>query len=263
MNQQTKVKTCPCGAKFEVEFSEPVFGMDFSWMEPDHCEACTDKMNESARIEYEAKAVAIAEEWIEWFRKSVARSIPPIFQSTETNHPKFNMPAWEAIKSWEPTKEKPWLGLSGGTGGCKTRIAYLAAQSIIERMARRRAPRTEREKFNDKLAPDYAFVTSYSITETIMAQFGCDDSRKNKARSWLDDLRDTDLLMIDDIGKGKLSPAVSSELFALIDHRHVNQLPMIWTSNSTPEQIAGSMSDDMGAPFAGRINESSKIFKFK
>jgi DNA replication protein DnaC len=107
-----------------------------------------------------------------------------------------------------------------------------------------------------------------------MAQFGGkfeggsrsihdDRSPAQHARAWLDKLRDVDVLLIDDLGKGKLSPAVASEMFALVDHRHVNQLVTIWTSNSAPETIAECMTPDMAAPFAGRINESSQIFHFK
>ena len=38
---------------------------------------------------------------------------------------------------------------------------------------------------------------------------------------------------------------------------------MIWTANSTPEEIASCMSEDMAAPFAGRLNDSSRIVRFK
>lgn len=73
--------------------------------------------------------------------------------------------------------------------------------------------------------------------------------------------------MIDDIGKGKLTPAVASELHALLSHRHDHLMHTVWTSNSPPEVIAArfpiELVEDMAGAFAGRLIEMSTIFTFK
>jgi len=52
-------------------------------------------------------------------------------------------------------------------------------------------------------------------------------------------------------------------MFALINHRHCHALQTIWTANSTPEQIASNLAEDMAGPFAGRLNDSSRILRLK
>ena len=68
---------------------------------------------------------------------------------------------------------------------------------------------------------------------------------------------------VDDLGKGRMTPAVASEFFDVIDHRHKENMPVIWTANSTPEVIAANMTLDMAAPFAGRLNDCSRIIRFQ
>jgi endogenous inhibitor of DNA gyrase (YacG/DUF329 family) len=259
--------TCEiCGKPFEN--NEP-----FQWriVCGKECEAIQEEREAAER---ELERDRIATEWLASFRLKVIDSMPPLFQATNIDHQKFNRAAWDKIKLWEPMEEKPWAGFTGDTGKCKSRIAHLLALADLERLAKQRAPRAQSDRFQPGFAPDYVFTPSYRISETVMAQFGGkfeggsrsihdDRSPAQHARAWLDKLRDVDVLLIDDLGKGKLSPAVASEMLALVDHRHVNQLVTIWTSNSAPETIAECMTPDMAAPFAGRINESSQIFHFK
>lgn len=268
--------TCPCGSTFQWE-NEHAADPDQFWANlgrPKDCPACAAEQEAREDAARQLAGDAIAAEWIESFRLKVIASLPPLFQATDPSHSKFNVRAWEKIRLWEPTEEKPWAGFTGSTGGCKSRIAYMLAQVQLERLAKPRAPRGRSEIYGPGRAPSYVFTPSYRITETVMAQFGGklesgnrglrdDRSPAQQARAWLDKLRDVDVLLIDDLGKGKLSAAVASEMFALVDHRHINRLVTIWTANSSPEVIAECMTDDMGAPFAGRINESSTIFKFK
>ena len=136
------------------------------------------------------------------------------------------------------------------TGRCKTRLAYRYAADELKRLTAERIPTFE-------------FVASYEIDNAVNHQYGSDFQEKAKARYFLDRLREVDVLLIDDLGKGRLTPAVASELFALIDHRHSHLARTIWTSNSSPESIAAGLPEDMSGPFAGRIIESSKIFTFK
>lgn len=264
MTQKIETVVCECGVTFANALPDPVMGFDFAAMFfRKLCDSCQGKAEAEAEAEAKEAGDRFAESWVAEFRALVAENVFPVFRATRIDHPKFNRPAWECIRRWRPSDVKPWLGLRGGTGGSKSRIAYLWASEALERMARAVAPRSEYERDRRPRRVTYRFTTAYKIAETVMAQYGDGDSAKWKAREWLDRLRNVDLLLVDDLGKGKLSPAVSSEMYALIDHRHVNQLLTIWTSNSRPEEIASCMSDDMGGPFAGRLNESSKIFTFK
>ncbi len=189
-------------------------------------------------------------------RDKVRAEVPALFRSTDISHAKFNRKAWDKIKDHKLTEEKPWLGLVGMTGRCKSRLAYLYAQDEITRLADAWSDGTER-------IPSFKFATSYQIGEAVLKQYGEDKQAKRAAREFLDGIRDTSVLLIDDIGKGRLTPAVASELFALVDHRHAHLSRTIWTSNSAAEVIAEGLTEDMAGPFAGRLIESSTIFTFK
>lgn len=214
------------------------------------CDPCAEKLDEERaerqRLEIERK---IAEN-LAIIRQRVANATPALFRATDTKHPKFNGTAWAKIKEHRFTANQPWLGLVGTTGRCKSRLAYLFAAQELERLT-------------DTTLPSFELIASYEIGELVQRLHGDDWSDKAKARAYLDKLRRVDLILIDDLGKGRATPAVAAELFALIDFRHSHQLRTIWTSNSSPEAIAAGMPEDMAGPFAGRINESSKIFNFR
>ncbi len=190
-------------------------------------------------------------------RDKILSRLPPLFKATDINHAKFNGKAWSKIKEHKLTEEKPWLGLVGMTGRCKSRLAYLYAREEIIRSAGLWDNR-DRE-----FIPSFEFVTSYQIGEAVLRQYGEDKQAKREAREFLDTIRATEVLLVDDIGKGRLTPAVAGELFALVDHRHANLLRTIWTSNTDPEVIAEGLTEDMAGPFAGRLIDSSTIFTFK
>jgi len=178
-------------------------------------------------------------------------AIPRLFQLTDPSHAGFNKSAWDAVSAWRPAAEKPWLGLIGPTGKSKSRIAYLYAAEELARIT------DVRSRYSIR------FTTSYDIAETVMRLHSSCFEEKREARKALDRLRGADILLIDDLGKGRPTPAVAAELFALIDHRYSNVCRTIWTANGKPEELAAGMPDDMAGPFAGRLNECSKIFAFK
>jgi hypothetical protein len=259
----TETITCPCGASFEWDREQrDEFGFP-PWV-PSLCPECTTASNrareESDRLERQARI----DGEVSRLRAAVQHATPPLFLTTDINHPEFNARAWDRLKGWAPTAVKPFLGFVGPTGGCKSRIAYLLAGAELERVLLARMAWEPSSQTTSH--PTFVFAPSYQIGEQVMRQFAGDDTVKRQARAWLDKLRRADLVWIDDLGKGRQSPAVASELFAIVDHRHTHQASMIWTSNSTAEEIASrfdrEVAADMAAPFAGRLNESSRICKF-
>lgn len=251
---------CPCGETFKWEPSAWMIaeGADLDYWRPTSCPSCIE------REDQEQEAACKAEEIRERIEKAVnhARSeapeaIPRLFRKTDTAHEKFNLPAWNKINDHVLTTEKPWLGLIGETGFSKTRIACLIFIEEAERCARSKAENIRSERAT------FIFTTGYRICELAsLVQTGSFD-QKETARAELERITNCDLLVIDDLGKGKVNDAVSASLFALLDHRYAEVLRTIWTANSTPEQIASAMPTDMAAPFAGRLNDHSRIVRLK
>lgn len=258
-----------CGKSFvwqtELEPGEPFY----SCFRPKRCETCASAEDERIRLVNLEKEQAQLAARVASFMDGVQCMIPPLFQKTDVTNPRFNAAAWQKIQAWRSTDEKPWLGMIGPTGTSKSRMAYLLARDIARDIAERHFTEIGTDTYHK---PRVIFATSYEIGDAALAQysnkqheirpiFGGDRSPAQKARDFLDRLHTADLLLIDDVGKGRLTPAVCAEFFAVIDHRHVNLLPTIWTANSTPGEIASSMSSDIGPPFAGRLHDSSRIVK--
>lgn len=250
MNTTTdEIKTCRgCRTTFQARIDDD----DVLFVLTNLCDSCLSD-NEAFEAELQAGRAKQQEKRISENKIEVAAGVnedtPDLFKRTDINHPEFNKTAWAKIQIHELSNDLPWIGFVGMTGRCKSRMAYLkAAELIVSMTSARKAT--------------FAFVASYEITDAV-TRMHCDFEAKREARSFLDQLRKVDVLLIDDLGKGRLTPAVASELFALIDQRHLHEAITIWTSNSTPEVIAAGLPEDMSGPFVGRINESSKIFTFK
>jgi|688.fasta_scaffold289075_1 hypothetical protein len=253
MNTVTENIKCACGTVFqwELEDKDPYFSKLYK---PDWCDACVERIDaetaaRNAIVETQRKEDQIARNKA-LIVSRIDKATPSLFRRTDTSHPKFNASAWAKIKGHKLTAQTPWLGLVGTAGRCKSRIAYLYAADELERLT------------NSSIS-SFTFITSYEIDDAVARQNAGDFVEKCKSLDYLENLRVVDLLLIDDLGKGRLTLAVASELFALFNHRHSHELRTIWTSNSSPEVIAAGLPEDMAGSFAGRILESSKIFTFK
>lgn len=187
---------------------------------------------------------------------------PKRFKDTNVDHPGYNKKVWQSILSWLPTSEKPWLGMVAETGRCKTRMSYLKAASVAEHLVRESSKSIE----------------VYMTCATDMRQMLIDKARGithtskpnhyllNRPYDPIKRMWEADLLVIDDLGKGRLTDAVAEGFFSILNHRHDHNLVTIWTANAMPDQIGNMIINDelrvdMGPPLAGRLTECSKIFK--
>lgn len=243
--------TCECGVTFEWEpqpWPETPSWDPYKWR-PDHCPECVSRIEaEQEEAAHQRKIAEMARS----AREAAANATPAIFRATDTAHQRFNLKGWNKVKDWRPSADKPWLGLIGETGTCKSRMAYLLATGEIGRMA-----------IVKEQKPSFGFVAAYEISDMVGRLTASSFEMKDDARADLARLRQTSILLIDDLGKGRMTPAVAHEMFALIDHRYSNALPTIWTANSLPASFAAAMPTDMAAPFAGRLNDSSRIILFR
>jgi hypothetical protein len=245
---------CHCGEPFQWEPSP-----DPAWrkydIRPTSCPSCAEREEAELVAQREAeearKRITVAQE-------KALDELPPLFRATDTAHPRFNLTAWNKVKDHTLTPEKPWLGLIGETGKCKTRMAALIAIEEIGRIA-------EKWKSTDwrKREPIFIFTTGYRICELASLVSTGSWEQKEEARKELERITTCDLLLVDDLGKWKLTDTVAATLFAIINERYADCLRTIWTANSTPEEIAAMMNSDMAAPLAGRLNDHSLIFRFK
>ena len=60
---------------------------------------------------------------------------------------------------------------------------------------------------------------------------------------------------------GRLTDAVQSHLFDLLEERTANERPTFWTSNAGGAELAAMFSPDRAEPLLRRLTEFSKIIK--
>lgn len=251
---KTETIECECGTIFEWKNDSDLGCNDL--FRPTYCDPCAERIEAENQRQLEEERERTSKRRLAEARASTANEIdkmtPPRYLATRTDHDDFNQCLWEKVEKWRPTSEVPFLGITGSSGKCKTRVGYMILrQLVIEGI---------RVVKDMPHVPRFTAVNSSRLSSLVSRQFFGDDSEgKEKARWELDQCRYCRFLLIDDIGKARNTPSVAAELFALINHRHEQNLPTIWTSNSSPEQFVCGMSEDMAGPLAGRLIECSII----
>lgn len=241
MNTESEERTCPTCEKNWLWTPSRFSG---------YPRDCPDCEAERERLELEKRREEIVQRLI--------AATPPRYQATDANHPSFNRKLWDAVKVWRPTDERPWLGLIGPAGKCKTRIAHMIVRDIvIEDFDQSEHASTWRRMMS------FACAESYRIAKCVVSQYDDDYEVNEPAKAFLASLRKAQILILDDFGKAKNTEAYAAEIFAILDIRHAHNLPTIWTANNRPEEIVSGMPKDLGGPLAGRLIECSRIITIK
>jgi hypothetical protein len=265
MTEKQITKQCDCGSSFQTDAHPGV-----EWLEVQECPTCRAaidaKIEERQRIEREELDRQKAERLEADVKRTAERidgDTPARFLSTDTGDKRFNRALWNQVTKWMPTAEKPWLGLVGEAGASKTRCAYLRLRQLGEEWTRKhgRPP-----KFEIVTGPEFKrFSLDRFSKEEIQSRHWDGPSAipvSQIASASLRKIKDADILLFDELGeKIKPTPAVIEELFALIDYRHSENKVTLWTCNSSPEEFCGGWPPEFAGPIAGRIVESSTIFK--
>ncbi|MFN4805705.1 MAG: DnaA ATPase domain-containing protein, partial [Akkermansiaceae bacterium] len=107
--------------------------------------------------------------------------------------------------------------------------------------------------------PQIEVINACQFMDLVTAIYSEYRHKKHNANDVLNRIRHANVLLIDDLGKQRNTPAVSSELFTLLNYRHEENLTTVWTANINPEEIVSGMTSDFAAPLAGRLRECSHI----
>lgn len=125
--------------------------------------------------------------------------------------------------------------LHGPNGTRKTTLAMAAARCLLS------------------LGADVFVVSTYDLMDAMR-------SRKDEDRSLFDRAASCGVLILDDLGKEASNTPYSCErLFAIIDTRYKNMLPLIATSNYKLSDLACEITTgDVGVAIASRLAEVCK-----
>jgi len=197
------------------------------------CSACEEKWTQQQNEKAES-------ERIERLKNRFHEVCPPLYRETDLGriHGDFA----EVAKKWQYGHTGILFEGPPGTG--KTRAAW----HILKRMT-------------------YAGKSVYGLTSTQFAKFAADQWHSNAedkgaAVEAMERCRRTSLLLIDDLGKQKMTERGETELYDVLEHRTTNLKPTIITTNATSVQLAKMLSEDRRQPILRRIADFSQILKF-
>jgi DNA replication protein DnaC len=104
-------------------------------------------------------------------------------------------------------------------------------------------------------------ITSTGFAKACADQWHDNPQAKALAEDTLTRCRRTKVLLLDDLGKAKMTERSELELFDLLEHRSSHELPIIWTANAGGAQLQQMLSPDRGEPILRRLSEFTKIIK--
>lgn len=216
-SNNTKTRTCTdCGQAYTHE--PMMLGATDMAADVTTCPTCSDiAEREAERATRKRKAKAAWEQ-----------SVPAEYRKTDITHADYrkHINAHALAQKWikgeniGQDERRLFLGIIGESGQCKTRIISQVVKWIIWE------------------GGHVLWLNSSRFQWACQNQFN--DTHGKEASKWLREYQRARNLVFDDIGSLKSTEAVSDSLYALLEHRTANQLPMLWTSNETiGEMLAG------------------------
>lgn len=120
-----------------------------------------------------------------------------------------------------------WLLLLGSYGTGKTHLAAAIANQVVE------------------LGGPTLFLTVPDLLDWLRFSFDSDDSSLEQR---LEEIRSIHLLVLDDLGTQNATPWAEEKLYQIINHRYVNKLPMVVTTNLSLNEIDGRITSRLLDP---------------
>ncbi|HSG43645.1 MAG TPA: ATP-binding protein [Anaerolineales bacterium] len=131
---------------------------------------------------------------------------------------------------------KGWLLLQGGYGAGKTHLAASIANYAVE------------------MGVPTLFLTVPDLLDTLRFSY---DSEDTTFETRFDEIRNAQLLILDDFGTQNATGWAQEKLFQIINYRYINKLPLVVTTNLALEQVEARIRSRLADPelvTACRIN---------
>lgn len=120
-----------------------------------------------------------------------------------------------------------WLLIQGGFGCGKTHLAAAIANFTVD------------------LGVPTLFITVPDLLDTL--RFAYSDI-ENTFENRFDEIRNSNLLILDDFGTQNATPWAQEKLFQILNYRYINRLPLVVTTNLMLEQIEGRIRSRLEDP---------------
>lgn len=117
------------------------------------------------------------------------------------------------VQGWEPGNPPvQGIGLAGPAGTGKTRLLV----NVLQRLP---------------IHYTWLYLPELRLARAVLDMADEESRVIERARNLLGNARTVQVLLLDDVGEGWVSPACLAELQALVAYRSARGLPILWTSN--------------------------------
>ena len=197
---------------------------------PVYCDRClhliTEEQVDLQRLE---KLAAVKSAW--------ARMCPSEYEQTDAAKIP-NQRCLNKVLGWQFGPRGLMIG--GPTGQGKTRSLMLLCRRLVIEEGRQ-----------------VKLFMGNSFARACADMFG-----EGSSTQWMKDAIKADVVVLDDLGKFKLTERVESELSGLVEERTSWGRPVLVTLNATGEELKAKLSADRGAPLLRRLREFCEPIAF-
>lgn len=141
----------------------------------------------------------------------------------------------------------------GGVGIGKTLLSSAIANAVIDAypISENDAEQAGKSMEADKISTPVCFASAVELLARLRASLNA-SSKEESAQAIMNRLKRASLLILDDIGAHVPSAWANERIFEIIDHRYNENLPVILSTNSTPEELK---KDILDARIVDRLRE--------
>lgn len=122
---------------------------------------------------------------------------------------------------------KGWLFLQGGYGCGKTHLAAAIANFAVQ------------------MGVPALFITVPDLLDSLRFTLA---EKDNRYEDYFNEIRQINLLILDDLGTQNATPWAQEKLFQIINYRYINHLPLVVTTNLRLEQLEGRIRSRLEDP---------------
>lgn len=104
------------------------------------------------------------------------------------------------------------------------------------------------------------FMEGHGVAVTSATDFAWRCGDIETRRGFIEKCNAVDVLLIDDIGKEKMTERVESDFYHVLEQRERQLLPILFTANAKGSQLAEKMTEDRADPILNRLRRMAEIF---